>query len=62
MLYAALRLTHTILAYLLFATILAHLGAVLFHTLIVRDRMLDRMAIWPVRRRKQGSHITQDQE
>lgn len=62
MLYAALRLTHTILAYLLFATILAHLGAVLFHTLIVRDRILDRMAIWPVRRRKQGNHITQDQE
>lgn len=52
MLFAALRHTHTILAYLLFATILAHLGAVLFHTLIVRDRILDRMAIWPVRKVK----------
>lgn len=55
MLYAALRQAHTILAYLLFATILAHLGAVLFHTLIVRDRILDRMAIWPVRRGKSGN-------
>jgi cytochrome b561 len=52
MLFAALRHAHTILAYLLFATILAHLGAVLFHTLIVRDRILDRMAIWPVRKGK----------
>lgn len=48
-LYAILRPTHTILAYLLFATFLAHLGAVLFHTLIVRDRLLDRMALWPTR-------------
>lgn len=51
-LYAILRPSHTILAYLLFATFLAHLGAVLFHTLIVRDRILDRMALWPVRGRK----------
>ena len=46
MLYAVLRASHTILAYLFFATILAHLGAVLFHTLIVRDRILHRMALW----------------
>ena len=52
MLYAALRKAHTIFAYLLFATFLAHLSAVLFHTLIVRDRLLDRMALWPVRFRK----------
>ncbi len=58
MLHAALRHTHTILAYLLFATILAHLGAVLFHTLIVRDRILDRMAIWPIRRPKQENQDT----
>ena len=51
-LYAALRKTHTILAYLLFLTFLAHLGAVLFHTLIIRDRLLDRMALWPTRKRK----------
>jgi cytochrome b561 len=49
MLYAVLRQSHTILAYLLFATFLAHLSAVLFHTLIVRDRLLDRMALWPIR-------------
>jgi len=52
MLYAALRKTHTILAYLLFLTFLAPLAAVLFHTLIVRDRLLDRMAIWRMRSRK----------
>ena len=48
-LYALLRKTHTILAYLLFFTFLAHLSGVLFHTLIVRDRLLDRMAVWPLR-------------
>jgi cytochrome b561 len=52
MLYAVLRKSHTVLAYLLFLTFLAHLSAVLFHTLIVRDRLLDRMAVWPVRPRK----------
>lgn len=51
-LFAVLRRTHTILAYLLFVTFLAHLSAVLFHTLIVRDRILDRMAVWPIRRGK----------
>jgi len=47
-LYAVLRKAHTILAYLLFVTFLAHLSAVLFHTLIVRDGLLKRMALWPV--------------
>jgi cytochrome b561 len=47
MLYAFLHKSHTVQAYLLFLTFLAHLGAVLFHTLIVRDRILDRMALWP---------------
>ena len=46
LLYAILRRTHTILAYLLFLTFLAHLGQVLFHTLIIRDRLLHRMALW----------------
>src|ERR1700757_4327809 len=46
MLYAVLRKMHTVLAYLLFLTFVAHFGAVLFHTLIVRDGMLDRMAPW----------------
>lgn len=48
MLYAALRKLHTILAYLLFLTILGHFGAVLFHTWIVRDRLFSRMAPWRV--------------
>jgi cytochrome b561 len=48
-LYAVLRQSHTVLAFVLFATFLAHLGAVLFHTLIIRDRFLDRMALWPTR-------------
>ena len=51
MLYAALRTTHTVLAYLLFLTFLAHFGAVLFHTLIVRDGTFSRMAPWRVRAR-----------
>jgi cytochrome b561 len=45
-LFAVLRKTHTILAYLLFFAFLAHLSAVLFHTLIIRDRLLHRMALW----------------
>jgi cytochrome b561 len=48
-LYASLRETHTILAYLLFLTFLAHMSAVLFHTLILRDRLFERMAPWSVR-------------
>ena len=49
MLYAALRGTHTVLAYLLFLTFLAHFGAVLFHTWVVRDGTFSRMAPWRVR-------------
>jgi cytochrome b561 len=40
---------HTLIAYLLFLTIIAHFGAILFHTLIVRDRMLYRMVPWRAR-------------
>jgi cytochrome b561 len=46
MLYAVLRQAHTILAYLFFLMFVAHFGAILFHTLIVRDGMLKRMAPW----------------
>lgn len=53
-LYAILRKAHTVLAYLLFLTFLFHLGTVLFHTLIIRDRLLDRMAIWPTRTGKKN--------
>src|SRR5271169_3823387 len=49
MLYAVLREAHTILAYFFFLTILAHFGAILFHTLIVRDGIFKRMAPWNIR-------------
>src|SRR5262245_32869206 len=52
LLYATLRRAHTVLAYLLFLTFLAHFGAILFHTLIVRDGMLFRMVPWNVRPRQ----------
>jgi cytochrome b561 len=49
MLYAVLRKTHTIVAYLFFATFIAHFSAVLFHTVIMRDHLIDRMVPWRVR-------------
>jgi cytochrome b561 len=45
-LYALLRHTHTVLAYLLFATFLAHLGGVLLDTLVYRGGLLRRMTLW----------------
>jgi cytochrome b561 len=42
-LYAVLRTAHTVLAYLLFATFTAHICAVLFHTVGLRDGLLKRM-------------------
>jgi cytochrome b561 len=53
-LYAILRKAHTVLADLLFLTFLAHFGAIMFHTLIVRDGMLFRMVPWNVRPREVG--------
>ena len=47
--YAVLRPSHSILALLLFLTFTAHMCAVLFHTLVVRDRLIDRMALWPTK-------------
>jgi cytochrome b561 len=49
-LYAALRQAHNVFAFLLFLTFTAHVCAVLFHTLVLRDRLLDRMALWPSKR------------
>ena len=49
MLYAVLRRVHTVLAYLLYLTFLAHFGAVLFHTWVLRDGTFSRMAPWRVR-------------
>jgi cytochrome b561 len=48
-LHAILRKTHTLLAHLFFLTFLAHFGAILFHTLIVRDGILKRMSPWNIR-------------
>lgn len=47
--YAALRQAHNVGAFLLFLTFTAHVCAVLFHTLGLRDRLLDRMALWPTK-------------
>jgi cytochrome b561 len=52
-LYAVLRKAHTVLAYVFFLVFIAHLGAILFHTLIVRDGLLNRMALWRVREPKE---------
>jgi cytochrome b561 len=49
MLHAALRRAHTILAYFFFMMFFAHFGAILFHTLIVRDGLWKRMAPWNIR-------------
>lgn len=48
-LYAVLRQAHTVFAFLLFLTFTAHVCAVLFHTLVLRDGLLGRMALWRTR-------------
>ena len=60
MLYAVLRKAHTVLAYFLFLTILAHVAAILWHALIVRDGMLTRMVPWSVRPPKPGAVAPRD--
>jgi cytochrome b561 len=57
-LYAVLRESHSILAYLFFLIFIAHLGAVLFHTLILRDGLLMRMA--PIRNRQMNLPPTKE--
>jgi cytochrome b561 len=57
MLYAVLRQAHTILAYLFFFTFLGHFGAILFHTLIVRDGILKRMVPWNIRSSEPASPV-----
>jgi len=49
LLYAVLRKLHTILAYIFILTFLAHFGAILFHTWIVRDGIIKRMVPWKIR-------------
>jgi cytochrome b561 len=48
-LYAVLRTAHTVLAFLLFATFIAHFGAALMHALIYRDGVFPSMAPWNTR-------------
>lgn len=43
-LYAALRSAHSLLAYVLFATVLLHVGAALFHLWVRRDGVFQSMA------------------
>jgi cytochrome b561 len=50
-LYGWLRQLHTGLAFLLFAIVIAHLGAALFHGLIRRDGVFDSMAALRLGRR-----------
>ncbi|CAN5359178.1 cytochrome b [soil metagenome] len=57
-LYAALRTAHTVLAYLLFATFTAHICAVVFHTVGLRDGLLRRMTIWPSQHTRQACDFT----
>jgi cytochrome b561 len=47
--YGVLRQCHGVFAFLLFLTFTAHVCAVLFHTLVLRDRLVDRMALWPTK-------------
>jgi cytochrome b561 len=49
MLYSVLRTTHTALAFILFATFLAHFSGAMMHALIFRDGVFESMA--SVRRR-----------
>jgi cytochrome b561 len=42
-LFWVLRQAHSVVAYLLMATIAAHIAAVLLHTLTLRDRLIERM-------------------
>jgi cytochrome b561 len=44
--FAVLRECHGAFAFLLFLTFTAHMSAVLFHTLVLRDRLIDHMALW----------------
>jgi cytochrome b561 len=52
-LYAVLRDAHSVLAYLLFTTIVVHLGAALYHGLVRRDGVFESMAF--TRRKRRGT-------
>jgi cytochrome b561 len=50
-LYTVLLSWHKVLASMLFVTFTAHVCAVLFHALVLRDGIIDRMGLWPAKRR-----------
>jgi cytochrome b561 len=58
LLYSVLRRTHTVLAYLLFFTFMVHLSTVLFHTLVLRDGLLRRMALSKARTDSAGDAVS----
>jgi len=51
MLYAVLRTTHTVLAFMLFATFIGHFSGAMMHALIFRDGVFESMASWKSRSR-----------
>ncbi len=57
--FAVLRECHGAFALLLFLAFTAHMTAVLFHTLVLRDRLLDRMALWRTKPGNQTDAETQ---
>lgn len=60
--YAVLRITHAVLAYCLFAAFTAHICAMVFHTVGLRDRIIDRMALWPTASRSISGRRRSDRQ
>ncbi|MGW4102709.1 cytochrome b [Streptomyces sp. NPDC004976] len=52
-LYSALHTTHLVFGYALFLLFTLHMLAVLLHTLVLRDGLLGRMALWRLRGRSE---------
>jgi cytochrome b561 len=50
-LFWILRQAHSVIAYTLMATIAAHISAVLLHTVVLRDRLIERMTFAVGRKR-----------
>jgi cytochrome b561 len=57
--FADLLRAHIVAAYLLYLVFAAHLAGVLLHTIVIRDRVLDRMAFW---RAPRAASVVVDEE
>jgi len=57
--FADLLRAHIVAAYLLYLVFAAHLAGVLLHTIVIRDRVLDRMAFW---RAPRSASVVVDEE